>query len=267
MSEGDEFEEVGSAGSWLEDLGTPRPENAPDSRRKRRETVGYLRGRGGRHTAGPEDAIASLRGEIREIAAGLEAILAEAERVEEAFLHVRRAFERTQPPIYNRLTVRWWRAHKGERRIPCLIQVQGDGQGREKPVRRFDRRVKRRTDGGFGLNADLAGEVFETYWALWSLRSELQDDLSRLAAIVRGRKKKLGQVDRLTWGVVKVRAEATERLRRMGFEFAPESVPEWPLPEGFWEAGGETGRALAGQAGEEEWRSVGVEPEGDAGEG
>jgi hypothetical protein len=267
MSGGDDFEDVGPAGSWLEDLGNPRPEEAPEEVRKRRETVGYLRGRGGRSVAGPEEAIAELRGEIREIAEGLEAILAEAERVEEAFLHVRRAFERTQPPIFKRLTVRWWRARKGERRVPCLIQVDGDGLGREKPVRRFDRRVRRRTDGGFGLNADLAGEVFEIYWALWSLRCELQDDLSRLAAIVRGRRKKLGRVDRLAYDAVRARAEATDRLRRVGFEFDPVPVPEWPLPEGFWAEDGELGRALAGKAGDEEWRGVGVEPEGDAGEG
>jgi len=264
--EDDEFEEVGSAQSLLDELAGLGDVEPGDGGRKR-SVVGYLRGRGGRKTADPAGALSVLRGEIREIAVGLTELLAEAERVEEAFLHVRRAFERVQPPMYGRMAVRWWLVNRTGRRVPCLIQVRGDGQGREKPVRVMDRRVRRRTDGGYGLNADLAKEVFEVYWALWALRCSVQEDLSRLAQVLRGRRKKVGQVDRLAWDSVRLRAEATDRLRRVGFSFDAEGVPEWPLPEGFWGEGGEAAKVLSAKAGEDEWREVGIEPEGGSGEG
>lgn len=204
-------------------------------KKRRRGVVGYMAGKGGHSTWRPTEALEALRAEGAVLRGEVEALLQEAERIEMAFVHVRRALERSQPPMFNRLTVKWWKLRGDGRRVPVLVQVRSDPHGREKPMRVEDRRVRLRRDGGYGLNFDLARRAFDLYWVLWTLRAEVHDDLATLAKLLRRQRRRVGVLDARARDLLDIRAEATARLRDVGVQFEPVVLPEAGLPDGFWD--------------------------------
>lgn len=207
----DELEIVGDASDLIAVEGEEvRP-------RRKRSVVGYLRGRGGPATASPEEALAALVAELECARGMLEELVEEAVEVEKAFAEVRSALQRTQPPMFGRMVVSWWKLRAGGKRVPVLVQVKGDARGNEKPVR-VDRRARLRKDGGFALNHDLNQRAVDLYWALWGLRCEVHDDLARLAQVLRRRRTKAKVIAARVAEVKAVRAEAVRRLKLVGYE-------------------------------------------------
>jgi hypothetical protein len=259
-----EFEVLGPAEDWLA-VASEGQDGDVVPAKKERPKVGYLRGRGGWVTRTPAAALDVLAGELREVMEGVEGLVKDVRRIEQAFFLVERAFKRTQPPMFRRLHVRWWRTSgKDTRRIPVLVRVNGTKAGAEVVERVPDRHVRLRKDGSFGLSADLAREVFELYWGLWALRSDAQRVLSEVVVALRGWKRRRGGgPERVAYEALRLRAEATTRLRRMGFPFAPDAGPTWPLPEDFWEwLDGEIRWVVERGWGKEEWPGA----EGEEGE-
>lgn len=186
---------------------------------RKKRVVGYLKGRGDGATWSPDGSLKDLREEAVEIRRRLDVLIEDLEEAEQAFVAVRRAFDRTQPPIFNRFQVRWWKLWGGGPRVPCLVIVAGTQRGDEKPTRVKDRRTKPRKDSGFALNHDLNLRVIDTYWALWSLREEARDRWTRVAKAFAGMRPVAEVVRARVAELEQIREQATERLRLVGYEY------------------------------------------------
>lgn len=184
--------------------------------------VGYLSGSGGAGTWSAAEAQAEWRAEIGALRGRIEGLLEEVIALEEGFEQVKWALDRTQPRMFNRVTVSWWRLRGGDRKTPVLVRVEGGPNGTEKPVRVTTAGIKLRTDRGFGLCADLAKRAVVSYWRLWKLRQEVSDELGRLGtALGRRPDKRRERVGLVVAEATEVRREAEERLREIGYD-----VPE-----------------------------------------
>lgn len=193
--------------------------------------VGYLKGRGDGATWSPDGSLKDLREEAVEMRRRLDVLIEDLEVAEQSFVAVRRAFDRTQPPIFNRFQVRWWKLWGGGPRVPCLVIVAGTQRGDEKPTRVKDRRTKPRKDSGFALNHDLNLRVIDTYWALWSLREEARDRWAKLAKAFAGMRPVADIVRARVAELEQIRDQATERLRLVGYEYRDSPADDVPQAE------------------------------------
>lgn len=201
-----------------------------------KQAVGYLQGRGGAATLTGDDARAEWRAVFAQLRAELDALEAECVQAEDAMEAVGEALMRSQPPMWKRVAVRWWRLTGGARRTPVLVRVEAGAGGRVKLVP-FEPGMKLRKDRSFGLCADLAKVAVDRYWALASMRKEqvaLVAEVSRVLG--RGAKRRRGALADALERMAVVRAEAEERLRMVGYEVP---VAEGVMAEG--EGEGEPG--------------------------
>lgn len=186
----------------------------------KREAVGYLKGRGGADTLTPDAAKAEWRDVFARMRADLDALELEVLAVEDALGDTARALNRSQPPMYRQMVVRWWKmgGWSGQRREPVMVRLEGGAGGRIKPVV-AGRGVRLRTDRGFGLCADLAKLAVRDFWALSHMRKELATQVSGIGrsltvgAARRGRA--VAEVRERMAGIVR---EAEDRLRVVGYE-------------------------------------------------
>lgn len=222
---------------------SPEPPSSSEPSRGRRTgpgVPGYLQGKGEGKTWKPDEAIAALRAEAQDTIAQLQGMLVELERVEHAFVLVRQAFERTQPPMFNRMTVRWWITQTGQPRVPTLVQVRGTPQGKERPTAITSPGVRLRKDGAYALNHDLNREAVRIYWQLHALRAEYRDALQGVRKESKGRRGRSAAIDKAARRLLQIRAEATSRLIAVGYEFKPIclDLPDDGLPDQFWSDSG-----------------------------
>lgn len=186
----------------------------------KREAVGYMRGRGGVETQTAADARAEWADVFAVIRGAVDELERQALASEDAMEAVARAVMRSQPRMYREVVVRWWRKQSGGRREPVLVRLDGGAGGRVKAVE-VGRGVRLRRDRGFGLNADLAREAVNGYWAVAALRAEVVEaarELRRVAGV--GGKRRMAAL--LRWAEVAegLHGEAMQRLRDVGYEFA-----------------------------------------------
>lgn len=185
--------------------------------RKVRKVVGYIEGRGGVETATPDDALAEWESEGAGAAALLGDLYAEAQQIELAMAEVKKLLRLSQPPMWGRYSVRWWRPTTGSRRTPMLIREQAGAKGRITPERVKTRGAKQRVDRGFSLNADLAKEAVDTYWLLWHNREAALAEIRRVKLALAGDKqKRRDSVARLSERMKVLQAEAEKRLDEIG---------------------------------------------------
>lgn len=189
--------------------------------------VPYLSGRGGGETFAPDGAIDEWRATLLALRGRIDQLLAEGERVERAFEDVKFALDRSQPPMWKRVAVRWWRLRGGGPRTPVLIRVESGPNNREKPVRVERPGIVLRRDRGFGLCADLAKRGVAAYWGLWAIRSELQAEVVRVKkSLGRRVEKRQRDVDRIVAEARMIRSEAEGRLQMVGYVVPGAEVAE-----------------------------------------
>ena len=185
-----------------------------------KQAVGYMKGRGSGATSGPGETQDEQRMLFAQLRARLDALEAGALAIESGMAGVGEALMRTQPPMYRRVMVRWWRCRGGENREPVLVQVDGGPGGRIKlePIRRG---AKLRTDRGFGLCADLAKRAVARYWALRELRRELAAQVTDLQRVLgRGEARRDVVLASTAVEAAQIQAEAMGRLRDVGYVVA-----------------------------------------------
>lgn len=142
--------------------------------------VPYLSGRGGVGvTDVPDEALREVAGRISVVEARLAGLMVEVERVERALEVVRDALHVSQPPMWKRLMVRWWKGG-GLWREPMLVQVVAGKRGKMDLRRVKSAAVKLRADRGFALNADVAAKAHRLFWRLVRRRRELLEVLGRV---------------------------------------------------------------------------------------
>lgn len=185
--------------------------------RKRRQVVGYIAGRGGLETQTPEATISEIRDHFAELRSRVDALEAEAIAIEEAMAGVNRALRWSQPPMFRRMSIRWWVSHGGRRREPVMVQELAGPNGRAKPTP-VNSRTQLRTDRGFGLCADLARQAFRAFWALRAVRKETHERIAALARAVKPLERRGAAVARIRDEMAEVVREATSRLREVGYD-------------------------------------------------
>lgn len=205
-----------------ETAGTPRPEPAAGGLR---EPVGYLKGRGGPETAMPEATKAEIREQFAEIRRSIDDLEAQALELEDAMAGVGAALTRTQPPMYRRMMVRWWRMRGGQRREPVMVRVEAGPHGRAKLVP-AEPAMRLRVDRGFGLCADLAKSVVRGYWALRTVRREIQAEVAALNRLVKPSARRAAVIIRVRDEAAESVREASGRLRDVGYDVPEEEIAE-----------------------------------------
>lgn len=188
----------------------------------KREAVGYLKGRGGAETLTPVEAQAEVREAFAVLRRAVDELEAQALASDEVMAAVGKALERSQPRMYRELAVRWWRKQTGGKREPVLVRLDGGAGGRLK-LAEVGRGIKLRRDRGFGLNADLAREAVAGFWAVAAVRAEVAEvvrELRRAAGV--GVRRRGDALARWAEDAERIRREATQRLRDVGYEFPPE---------------------------------------------
>lgn len=186
-----------------------------------REAVGYLKGRGGVATSTAAEAMGDWREVFAEIRAELDELEADAIALEAGMEAVGATLYRSQPPMYKRVAVRWWRLSGGRRRVPVLVRIEGGAGGRVK-LEPVERGIRLRKDRGFGLCADLAKQAVDRYWALLAVRKELLTQVAEVGRVVgRAKARRRKVIDQAQAEMAEARREAEERLRMVGYD-----VPE-----------------------------------------
>jgi len=187
------------------------------------EAVGYLRGRGGPDTVGPEAAKAEIQAQFAEVRRMVDALEAEALAVEDAMAGVSHALTRTQPPMYRRMVLRWWRMRGGQRREPVLVRIEGGPGGRVKLVQ-AEPSMRLRTDRGFGLCADLAKSAVRGFWALRAVRRETHGQLSGVIRALRPVARRQAVIERVRGEAAAAMYEAAGRLRDVGYDVPEDEI-------------------------------------------
>lgn len=196
----------------------------------KREAVGYLKGKGGPGTLGPGEAQAEWREVFAVLRQAVDELEAQALGAEEAMAAVGKALQRSQPRMYREVAIRWWRKQTGGRREPVLVRLDGGAGGRLKPEL-MGRTSKLRRDRGFGLNADLARDAVNGYWAVAAIRAEVAEAVKELRRVAGAGVKRRGDaLARWAEDAGRIHAEATQRLRDVGYEF-PEGEEEPPVED------------------------------------
>lgn len=190
-----------------------------------REAVGYLKGRGGVATSSPAEVVDDWREVFAELRAELDELEADAIALEAGMQAVGETLMRSQPPMYRRVAVRWWRLAGGRRRVPVLVRIEGGAGGRVKLVP-VERGIRLRKDRGFGLCADLAKQAVDRYWALLAVRKELVTQVAEVGrGIGRAKARRRKVIDQAQAEMAVARREAEERLRMVGYD-VPEAEEE-----------------------------------------
>lgn len=214
----------------------------------------YLEGRGGRdRTLSPDEAEEDVRRTMRDVVARIEVLEGRIKRAEEVMLWIRRALLRTQPSMYGRLDIRWWRGLSSGKyawRTPVLVK-QAYGPGGRLKVEVAPQRMKRAPRGGaFDLNADLADRMIEAFREVAKIRDRMRRDVMGLVRI-------LGWAD-LQWErhqeqmLVAMEAEAREvyleAVRRMQAEGYAVEAEDFDVAEGgCGDEAGEAGDEAGGE--------------------
>lgn len=186
------------------------------------KAVAYLAGRGlPGVTLGPETAMEATAERVGELWGRIEALRLEVDRVDRGLEAVRDALEFSQPPMWHRVAIRWWR--EGGRRGPVLVRIRPTGGGRLCVEKVKGAGIKLRTDRGFALNADIAAKAVRLYWILARRRTgllRLVGLAERALASARADRLSAGasEVDRWAGEAVTLKGQAIERLRMVGYE-------------------------------------------------
>lgn len=199
--------------------GVPSDGDVP--KRKQREAVGYLAGRGGVDTLTPDATMADIRRHFAELRGRVDALEAEALALEEAMAGTNEALFRTQPPMFKRTAIRWWIARGGGKREPVAVQELGGAKGRVKPTL-VDQRVRLRTDRGFGLCADLAKQAFKAFWTLKGIRKQTHANIAALSRVLKPVERRGAVIARVRSEMAEVVQEARGRLRDVGYDVPAE---------------------------------------------
>lgn len=208
----------------------------------KREAVGYLKGRGGAETLTPVEAQAEVREAFAVLRQAVDELEAQALASDDVMASVGKALERSQPRMYRELAVRWWRKQTGGKREPVLVRLDGGAGGRLK-LAEVGRGIKLRRDRGFGLNADLAREAVAGFWAVASVRAEVMELVRELRRVAgSGARRRGDALARWSGDAERIRRDATQRLRDVGYEIPPEeedepgSAGDQPGPEDWSDA-------------------------------
>lgn len=144
----------------------------------------YLTGKGGSETLTAHAAREDQVGAGEQLLAQLQSLNQELQDIDSAMEMVGSALQRAQPPMYGRFAIRWWKLYGGAPREPVLIRETGGPGGLLKPDLVKTRGARQRTDGGFGLNADVAREALDAYWLLKHQRKTVQAELAQITRIL-----------------------------------------------------------------------------------
>lgn len=190
---------------------------ADTSQGGRAGVVGYMQGKGGEHTRSPVEAVEDWRAVFALLRGRVDALETQAMAVEDALGRVARTLERSQPPMFKAVFVRWWALRGGQRRAPVLVRREGSPGGKVRFVQ-VGPEVKLRRDRGFGLCADLAQQAVRDFRALVAVRNELLDAVSAAGAAVgnggaRRERVVVAAMERMTQAA----DEAERRLREVGY--------------------------------------------------
>jgi len=192
--------------------------------------AGYLKGRGSEDlTLGPVGAGLELTDRVTELGSRIQALLSEVAVVDDALVAVRDALDVSQPPMWNRVVLRWWRM--SGRRKPVLGRTRMEGGRLVVEVIRRLGAIKLRKDRGFALNADLVAKAVRLFWVLERRRVVLVGMLSkaeRALAMARAERLEAGRADVGRWRdeAMELRREAVRRLRMVGFEVGNDDEAE-----------------------------------------
>lgn len=208
---------------------SPCPILAPQGAHQRNEVavavgsrgaVGYLRGRGNESARSPNEAEAEWRAVIAGLRSRLDEIEADGIALLKATEAVGAALEQSQPPMFGRMVVRWWRLYGGGRRRPVMARVDAGGKQHLKLTLAHPNH-KLRTDRGFGLCADLARRAVTGYWALHSERRGLDSLVVALGRTLgRGGAQRRVVLTRVAEEAQSIQVEAKERLSAVGYAVA-----------------------------------------------
>lgn len=182
-----------------------------------RKAVGYLVGRGGTDTLTASAAIEEHQGAGVQLLSQLQSLSEELQVIDLAIENVGAALNRAQPPMYGRFAVRWWKLYGGAAREPVLVRETGGPSGLLKPELVKTRGARQRTDGGFGLNADLAKQALDSFWLLKHQRKTVQQELAAVSKVLgRERGARRVAVTQLALDATAIQDEAERRLVAVG---------------------------------------------------
>lgn len=191
--------------------------NPPSPAKRSRTAVGFMQGRGGDETFTPGEALQEWAEEAAAQVNLLAELYAEAEAIERALAEAASLLSASQPPMYGRMAIRWWRLYGGSRRTPVLVKEAGGAGGHIKPERVKTRGVRQRTDLGFSLNADLAKRGIDAYWALHHMREAVLAEIARIKRALAGEKANRREaVGRMRDELIALQLEARGRLADVG---------------------------------------------------
>jgi hypothetical protein len=190
----------------------------------KRGAVGYMRGRGSEATRTPKEAETEWLAVVDGLRARLDDIEADGLALLKATEAVGEALDKSQPPMFRRMVVRWWRLSGGGRRRPVLARVEaGAKQHIKLTVAHPNHQL--RTDRGFGLCADLARRGVTAFWALHAERRALDSLVVALGRTLnRGRAQRREIVRCVTDEAQRLTVEAKERLVSVGYDVAADDV-------------------------------------------
>lgn len=195
-----------------------------------RVAVGYMKGRGGGSTRDAGETIAELQEQFASLRAAIDVMEAQAVGIERSLEAVGRTLERSQPPMWHRVLLRWWKARGGASRVPMFIREERSGGERSVKPTIVGPGVKLRRDAGFGLCADIAAEAVRSGRGLLELRRELMEQLADLKRVAgRGAKRRDKVVGDVQERMGELREEAVSRLRAVGYDL-PGEAPEGKDP-------------------------------------
>ncbi|HGM5506771.1 TPA: hypothetical protein ACKPYM_000761 [Stenotrophomonas maltophilia] len=196
---------------------SPDRSSAPPQAKPARAAVGFMQGRGGDETLTPSEALQEWRSEAEALGERLAELFREVECIELAMADAAALLGASQPPMYGRMAIRWWRLFGGGRRTPVLVKETGGARGQIKPERVKTRGVRQRTDLGFSLNADLAKRGIDAYWSLSHIRDGVLQEIARIKRALAGAKEPRREaVVRIRAELVMLQEEARDRLVDVG---------------------------------------------------
>ena len=196
--------------------------------RRARAVVKFMKGRGGEgRTLDPAEAVEEVTAFYEGLAGRLADLGSRIARCDEVLMGIRRALLRTQPSMYGRLDVRWWRGGAAggtgagvSWRQPVVVK-QGYGPGGRLLVTPLKRPVNAPTNGAFALNADIAERMLRGFREVLRIRKRLRAEAVEVQRIM-NRNDRRWEADeevllRLEGEAGDAYLEAVERMRANGY--------------------------------------------------